>query len=259
MVEQEDFKEPGSPKEISEVEVEQWFESEEEESVEQVASNRDVAQKASANQLRIVRSSMDLTLHSLRRSMRESSYIDMHPGYQRRHRWDTKKRSRLIESLLLNIPIPPIFLFESDLNRYEVMDGSQRLEAITGYLDNGYKLSGLEFLTELNGNSFEEITPTTQRSLFSRVGAAKIWERLGQQSQVQLHFEENNADRATKEARAKLNEFMDLRNKVAHPSGEMTWPGIGDAKEYIDFCEVLGSAIDGICRVWTTKLGKDTA
>jgi hypothetical protein len=100
--------------------------------------------------------------------MRESSYINMHPGYQRRHRWDSKKRSRLIESLLLNIPIPPIFLFESDLNRYEVMDGSQRLEAITGYLDNGYKLSGLEFLSEIKGASFEELTPTMQRSLLRR-------------------------------------------------------------------------------------------
>jgi len=48
------------------------------------------------------------------------------------------------------------------------MDGSQRLEAITGYLDNGYKLSSLEFLTELNGNSFDEITPTMQRSLLRR-------------------------------------------------------------------------------------------
>jgi hypothetical protein len=163
-----DPKGPDAPNEISEDEVEQWFDSEEEEEAEQAASDRDVAEKVSANQLRIVRSSMDLTLHSLRRSMRESNYIDMHPGYQRRHRWDRKKRSRLIESLLLNIPIPPIFLFESDLNRYEVMDGSQRLEAITGYLDNGFKLSGVEFLTELNGNSFDEITPTMQRSLLRR-------------------------------------------------------------------------------------------
>lgn len=155
-----DITDPVAPKEITEDEVEQWFDSEENEEVEQASSDRDVAEKASASQLRIVRSSMDLTLHSLRKSMRESNYIDMHPGYQRRHRWDRKKRSRLIESLLLNIPIPPIFLFESDLNRYEVMDGSQRLEAITGYLDNGFKLSGLEFLTELNGNSFEEVTPT---------------------------------------------------------------------------------------------------
>lgn len=167
MVEQ-DPKVPDASNEISEAEVEQWFDSEEEEGVEQAASDGDIAEKVSANQLRIVRSSMDLTLHSLRKSMRESNYIDMHPGYQRRHRWDRKKRSRLIESLLLNIPIPPIFLFESDLNRYEVMDGSQRLEAITGYLDNGFKLSGLEFLTELNGNSFEEITPTMQRSLLRR-------------------------------------------------------------------------------------------
>lgn len=157
-----------APKEITEDEVEQWFDSEEDEGPEQVASDKDVAKKASANQLRIVRSSMDLTLHSLRKSMRESTYINMQPEYQRRHRWDRKKRSRLIESLLLNIPIPPIFLFESDLNRYEVMDGSQRLEAITGYLDNGFRLSGLEFLTELNGNSFDEVTPTVQRSLLRR-------------------------------------------------------------------------------------------
>jgi hypothetical protein len=106
--------------------------------------------------------------------------------------------------------------------------------------------------------TLENMRPDILTDIFNRVGAAKIWERLGQQSQVQLHFEENNAERATKEARAKLNEFMDLRNKIAHPSGEMTWPGIDEAKGYIDFCEVLSSAIDGICQVWTTTLGKDT-
>ena len=167
MVQNGVIEEPDSNKQISEGEIEEWFESEEE-SAETTPSDGDTAPKASASQLRIIRSSMDLTLHSLRRSMRESSYINMHPGYQRRHRWDSKKRSRLIESLLLNIPIPPIFLFESDLNRYEVMDGSQRLEAITGYLDNGYKLSGLEFLSEIKGASFEELTPTMQRSLLRR-------------------------------------------------------------------------------------------
>jgi hypothetical protein len=127
MVQNRVIEEPDSNKQISEGEIEEWFESEEE-SAETTSSDGDTAPKASASQLRIIRSSMDLTLHSLRRSMRESSYINMHPGYQRRHRWDSKKRSRLIESLLLNIPIPPIFLFESDLNRYEVMDGSQRIQ-----------------------------------------------------------------------------------------------------------------------------------
>jgi len=99
--------------------------------------------------------------------------------------------------------------------------------------------------------------PDILSDIFSRVGAARIWERVGQQSQVQLHFEENSPERVTKEARAKLNEFMDLRNKIAHPSGEMTWPGVDDAKGYIDFCEVLSSAIDGICQVWTSTLGKE--
>ncbi len=53
------------------------------------------------------------------------------PEYQRRHRWDDSRKSRLIESFLMNVPVPPVFLYERELARYEVMDGRQRLTALT--------------------------------------------------------------------------------------------------------------------------------
>src|SRR5713226_1145692 len=62
--------------------------------------------------------------------VKKNQWLNLHPEYQRRLVWDVKKKSLFIESLLLNIPIPPIFLYESELNRYEVMDGQQRLNAI---------------------------------------------------------------------------------------------------------------------------------
>jgi hypothetical protein len=69
---------------------------------------------------------------------------------------------------LLNIPIPPIFLFENDYSQYEIMDGKQRLEAITGYLDNTFPLRGLEYWPELDGSRFGDLPPTIQRGLLRR-------------------------------------------------------------------------------------------
>jgi hypothetical protein len=152
---------------VSDDEVEQWFEDEET-PPPSVGDNVDIVQRYSDAQLHIVRSTMDLSLHSLRQSLRDATYIRLNPGYQRRNRWDSKKRSQLIESLLLNIPIPPIFLFENDYNQYEIMDGKQRLEAITGYLDNTFPLRGLEYWPELDGNRFGDLPPTIQRGLLRR-------------------------------------------------------------------------------------------
>ena len=158
---------------VTEEEIEDWFESEDDLS-DIEPGQIDVVQRYSEAQLRIVRSNMDLTLHNLRQSLQDASYINLRPSYQRRHRWDTKKRSQLIESLLLNIPIPPIFLFENDYNQYEIMDGRQRLEAIKGFLDNDYPLRGMEYWPELNRYRFNELPPTIQRGLLRRTISAIV-------------------------------------------------------------------------------------
>jgi hypothetical protein len=76
----------------------------------------------------------------------ETKTVNLRPEYQRRSRWSQKQKSLLIESFLLNIPIPPVFLFEGELARYEVMDGQQRLLAIRDFFTNQFQLSSLTVL-----------------------------------------------------------------------------------------------------------------
>jgi Protein of unknown function DUF262 len=91
--------------------------------------------------------------------------VNLRPEYQRRSRWTNKQKSLLIESFILNIPIPPIFLYEEDFARYEVMDGQQRLIAIREFLTNQFKLSSLTILSPLNGRNYANLPPRSKRTL----------------------------------------------------------------------------------------------
>lgn len=156
--------------------VEEWFDSEEEEDTakEQSAQGVDINEKFTSAQLRIVRTTMDFSLYNLRQSLKDSTYINLSPKYQRRHRWDLRKKSLLIESFLMNIPVPPIFLFENSYNQYEVMDGRQRLEAIDEFLNNNYSLRGLEYWHELNGSRFNDLPQLIQKGLLRRTLSAIV-------------------------------------------------------------------------------------
>ncbi len=79
------------------------------------------------------------------------------PIYQRRITWDEKKRSRLIESFIMNIPVPPIFIYEVDYGKYEVMDGLQRVSAIIDFYEDKYELEGLTEWSELNGRKYSQL------------------------------------------------------------------------------------------------------
>ena len=79
------------------------------------------------------------------------------PEYQRRHRWSIGRKSRLIESFLMNVPVPPVFLYERDLARFEVMDGRQRLTALSEFYADQFALEGLQFWTELHGRTYSTL------------------------------------------------------------------------------------------------------
>jgi len=153
---------------LSETDIEEWFDSEEVDGPEILLSDEELSRKYADTQIRIVRSSLDFTLHTLVSSLQDKTYLNISPGYQRRARWDRRKRSLLIESFLMNIPVPPLFLFEKDYNQYEIMDGRQRLEAISDFLENKYALTGLEFWPELQGKRFADLPGTIQRGLLRR-------------------------------------------------------------------------------------------
>ena len=76
------------------------------------------------------------------------------PEYQREFVWDNSRQSRFIESLMIGLPIPYIFLAETPSGRYEIVDGSQRIRTLAAYLQDELKIKGLEKVSELNGMRF---------------------------------------------------------------------------------------------------------
>lgn len=140
----------------------------------EIGTEEDIIKKYVDGQLRIVRTTMDFSLYNLKQVIGDSDYIDTMPSYQRRNRWDKKKKSLLIESLLLNVPIPPIFLFEKDYNSYEVMDGRQRLKSITDFLEDDFALTSLEFWKELEGSKFSMLPDVLRKGLLRRTISAIV-------------------------------------------------------------------------------------
>lgn len=93
---------------------------------------------------------------------------NLRPEFQRRITWDTKKRSKLIESFIMNIPVPPVFLFEEDYSSYVVMDGLQRISAIMDFYRDVYELNGLEEWSELNGKKYSELPKKVREGIDRR-------------------------------------------------------------------------------------------
>lgn len=80
--------------------------------------------------------------------------------------WDIQKKSRFIESLLLNLPIPAFYFNENVENNWEVVDGLQRVSTLKQYvIENGFKLKNLEFLNEYNGYKFQDLPITLQKRI----------------------------------------------------------------------------------------------
>jgi len=68
----------------------------------------------------------------------------------------------------MNIPVPPIILYETDYNAYEVIDGQQRITAISDFYDNKLQLEGLEIWEELNGRNSQELPSRIQAGIDRR-------------------------------------------------------------------------------------------
>jgi uncharacterized protein with ParB-like and HNH nuclease domain len=85
--------------------------------------------------------------------------IVIRPEYQRLFRWSNEQRSRLIESIIMGLPIPPIFLIENDNGVLELIDGLQRTSSVLQFLDHEaieqpeLILQGCDFIKKLNGNT----------------------------------------------------------------------------------------------------------
>ncbi|MBX3751030.1 MAG: DUF262 domain-containing protein [Opitutaceae bacterium] len=109
----------------------------------------------------------DFSLRALH-DMAASGSIDLAPHYQRRDRWSSEKQSALIESFILNVPVPPVYLSEDDFGRYSVIDGKQRITAIKAFLGGELRLKGLSKFHELEGCRFSDLPAQIQNALSVR-------------------------------------------------------------------------------------------
>ena len=113
-------------------------------------------------------SKLTYSVFELKRKLESKDRQDiiLNPDFQRGPVWTMdKQRSELVESLLMGIPIPIIYLFENREGKKEVVDGRQRIITIMDYLNNQFPLSMLRILHHLNGNKFTDLDPKLQSYL----------------------------------------------------------------------------------------------
>lgn len=91
--------------------------------------------------------------------------IDLSPDFQREYVWKERQRTRLIESILLGIPLPAFYFNQSESGAYQVVDGVQRLSTIALFMRGQHRLSStdLEYLTDLDGLTYQELDPPALR------------------------------------------------------------------------------------------------
>ncbi|WIE52602.1 DUF262 domain-containing protein [Pseudomonas sp. GM17] len=121
-----------------------------------MASEQKILKRFNESQSALVLQQSDLSLQSIS-DMVDDGAIDVSPKYQRRERWNHEKNSSLIESFLLNIPVPPIYLAEDEYGVYSVIDGKQRVTAINKFLRGEFKLENLDKFIELEGCAFTDL------------------------------------------------------------------------------------------------------
>lgn len=87
------------------------------------------------------------------------------PEYQRKLAWHPRQQSDFIESLLVGLPIPFLFFYQTSDGRMEIVDGSQRMRAMRAFLNEGLRLSDLVLLPELNGFTFRDLPEDRRNKL----------------------------------------------------------------------------------------------
>lgn len=108
----------------------------------------------------------DFTLSTLKEMVDDGDIIP-NPDYQRDYVYNDKQASKLVESILIGIPIPTIYLCEEEDNSFSVIDGQQRITSLVRFMKNEFALSGLQEFNELNGKCYKDFPKELQKKLKS--------------------------------------------------------------------------------------------
>jgi len=144
------------------------FDIEKKEEEEIVKTDDETNEKYRKGEMRIITEQARYPVKSIKGLLDDTDDYKLNPVYQRRKRWDIGRKSRLMESFIMNVPLPPIFLYEYSIAKYEVMDGQQRLTSIYDFYSDNFALEGLEYWKELNGKRYSELPSEIQKGIDRR-------------------------------------------------------------------------------------------
>ena len=126
--------------------------------------------------IKIRTKSLDVSFNELY-DMYQNEELKISPDYQRLFRWEEEKQSRFVESLILEMPVPPIFVIEAEEGIYELIDGLQRISSYLHFRgeqlkvedDNdetpsnpSLRLKGCDIIPDLNGLTFDDLPKALQ-------------------------------------------------------------------------------------------------
>ncbi len=126
----------------------------------------------------------DWTLETIKKKI-ESGKLEPNPEYQRDYVYKDRQASKLIESVLLNIPIPTIYIAKEEKG-YSIIDGQQRCMSIFRFLSNAFKLTGLEELKQYNGKYFKDLEDDDQQLINDTTIRVVALERESEQMKYEI-------------------------------------------------------------------------
>lgn len=138
------------------------------------------------------------------------------PSYQREDTWEHPRKSRFIESLLMNLPIPYLFFWEQPTSgKLEIVDGSQRLRTIHQFILGSFVIGELDTLTELEGMRFQDLLESRQRKVKNRsVRGIVLNEFADEQARFEIFDRINTGSKIANKAEVRrgalVGPFLDL-------------------------------------------------
>lgn len=151
--------------------------------------------------------------------------LNLSPEYQRNLVWDEKRKSALIESLLLRIPIPAFYLDENSVGNKSVIDGMQRLSAIHSYLNNEFSLTKMQYLSHCENKFFRDLEPKFRARIEDTELAVNI---LDEKCPQMVKFE---VFRRVNTGGLPLN-FQEIRNIMAEPKVRILLQRMAKCEEF---------------------------
>lgn len=136
---------------------------------------------------------------------------------QRGYVWDIKRKSLLIESMILGYPIPPFYAKRDESKVFDMLDGKQRSSAITEYFNNEYALEGVS--EEYNGKYFDDLPEDIRDDIISYSLTVYYFEDITDDEVCEMFYRLNNGKALTaiELTRVKAKSFEKIKALSSHP------------------------------------------